>query len=354
VLWTGRELLVWGGESGPDGAVLHSDGAAYNPATDTWRPLPAGPLSARTGQAAVWTGSEMIVWGGYDNVSDGAAHVVADGAAYNPATNTWRALPPAPLSGRAYAQSLWTGSAVMILGGRPAVTTAGSGQDPGGALYDPATDQWTRIAGPAPHDGHQVNWVATVATGGRVLAWSEWSEVHQIAPNESSGSGGVDLYRYRLATKTWQYVPADPQSLPDVEDVLWTGRDVYARGVPINCGTCARPFVPEATAVYDPTTDTWTRLPADPLGGDHLLSVWSGAALFSMNASGIYGSVSPGDASVYEPSTNTWSRTPAAPFACDSPSDPAWSGHQVLVYCPRAATGPGATHDGLAYTPGPT
>jgi hypothetical protein len=107
--------------------------------------------------------------------------------------------------------------------------------------------------------------------------------------------------------------------------------------------------VPEATAVYDPATNAWTRLPADPLGGDHLLSVWTGAVLFSFNAAGTYGSVVAGDASVYNPADNTWVRTPGAPFACDSMADPVWTGHQILQYCPRPSSGPGATHDGLAY-----
>lgn len=352
MLWTGHELLVWGGQSGSQGDTLHSDGAAYNPATNTWRLLPTGPLSGRVGQVAVWTGSELIVWGGYDNVTDPALHVTGDGAAYNPVTNTWRTLPAAPLSGRAYAQSLWTGSAVMILGGRPAVTTANSGQYTDGALYDPATGRWTPISAPDRHDGHNMNWVATVATGSSVLAWSDWWEVHQVAPNESSGNGGIDMYSYSLASKTWQYITAGPQALPEVEDAMWTGQIVYARGDTINCGTCSRPFVPEATAVYDRANNTWTRLTADPLGGDHLLSVWSGAALFSFNASGTYGSVGPGDASVYDPATNTWSQTPPAPFACDSMSDPVWTGHQVLQYCPRSTTGAAGAHDGLAYTAG--
>lgn len=56
--WTGTEMLVWGGAgcqgacSGP-GIRAHADGAAYDPTTDTWRPLPPSPLAARTGAIAV-------------------------------------------------------------------------------------------------------------------------------------------------------------------------------------------------------------------------------------------------------------------------------------------------------------
>ena len=51
----------------------------------------------------VWTGRRMIVWGGYEVAVEGtgALPVFDDGAAYDPATNAWASLPPAPsLGGR--------------------------------------------------------------------------------------------------------------------------------------------------------------------------------------------------------------------------------------------------------------
>src|SRR6516165_2750376 len=43
---------------------------------------------ARDRHTAVWTGKEMIVWGGFD-----AATYPTDGGCYNPATDSWVALP---------------------------------------------------------------------------------------------------------------------------------------------------------------------------------------------------------------------------------------------------------------------
>ena len=64
VVWTGTEMIVWGGE---DDNGRTNDGGRYNPATDTWTPipntLPNTPI-ARHGHTAVWTGTEMIIWGG--------------------------------------------------------------------------------------------------------------------------------------------------------------------------------------------------------------------------------------------------------------------------------------------------
>src|SRR5204863_2676678 len=81
VVWTGQEMLVWGGASGIRQDILHADGAAYNPRSRTWRRLPTAPLTARQYPAAAWTGTEMVIWGGYSNAAGSATN---DGAAYNP------------------------------------------------------------------------------------------------------------------------------------------------------------------------------------------------------------------------------------------------------------------------------
>jgi len=61
VVWTGREMIVWGGATGQNQDELRADGAAYEPATNGWRTLPAAPIAARVDPSAVWTGTEMIV-----------------------------------------------------------------------------------------------------------------------------------------------------------------------------------------------------------------------------------------------------------------------------------------------------
>jgi hypothetical protein len=124
-VWTGQQLLVWGGQSGPHDLVLHNDGAAYDPARRLWRQLPPAPLTPRALAAAAWSGRELIVWGGYDHLAmdPSGVHVAGDGAAYDPVRQTWRRLPPAPLSARAGATAVWTGREVLVVGGGPAPRT---------------------------------------------------------------------------------------------------------------------------------------------------------------------------------------------------------------------------------------
>lgn len=77
MVWTGTELIVWGGT---DPAVgCSADGARYDPTTSAWSPLPPAPLAPRMGATAVWTGTEFIVWGGCCKDK-----CFADGARYRP------------------------------------------------------------------------------------------------------------------------------------------------------------------------------------------------------------------------------------------------------------------------------
>lgn len=83
VVWTGEEMLVWGGlamaldDSENQTNTYLGDGAAYNPTTNIWRPLAEDNApSARRGFFQVWTGTQLLIWGGYngeDYFNDGAA-----------------------------------------------------------------------------------------------------------------------------------------------------------------------------------------------------------------------------------------------------------------------------------------
>ncbi|NRD46827.1 hypothetical protein HRD50_20130 [Corallococcus exiguus] len=78
-------MVIWGGTSsncGSGGGVC-SDGAAYDPATDTWAPLRTqGAPSARTGHVSVWTGNALFIWGGMGG--SGADAPLSDGALWVP------------------------------------------------------------------------------------------------------------------------------------------------------------------------------------------------------------------------------------------------------------------------------
>ncbi|MGO9876500.1 MAG: Kelch repeat-containing protein [Acidimicrobiia bacterium] len=343
VVWTGHELLVWGGVSGKRGDELHADGAAYNPSTGVWRVLSPSPLSARQGQAAVWTGHEFVIWGGYDDVRDGHLHATANGAAYSPSTNTWQMLPAAPLSPRVYALAVWTGSEVLLLGGRPANGTASLSNYADAATYDPATQRWQHVAPPETANNDPVSWAAALAIGGhRALAWSLWSKRRFISA-QSSTSGGVDLFTYDADTNSWTTAAQSPDNVAGETEGIWTGIYALVRGGPATCDGCLQPVMGfENTARYDPATNQWTTLATDPQFEGSLDSAWTGHALFSLAPTG--------NADVYDPTTDRWTRLRRAPIACDLGSATVWTGKEVLTYCPPGYPNAADPARGLVYT----
>jgi len=83
-VWTGRQLLVWGGETLRAGRwVAPAHGVAYSPRRNRWSALPVSPLRGRVSATAVWTGRQMIVWGG-QSIGDTTPHWLNDGAAFTP------------------------------------------------------------------------------------------------------------------------------------------------------------------------------------------------------------------------------------------------------------------------------
>jgi N-acetylneuraminic acid mutarotase len=143
-VWTGSRVIVWGGCDGyfPACEFKKSDGASYDPATDTWTSISSlGAPSPRDSHATVWTGSEMIVWGGASQKD--ANGPLGTGAIYNPATDTWR---PMSMQGALTAMidpaAVWMIDKMVVWGGF-GDNFARIGD---GALYDPLTDQWTAMA----------------------------------------------------------------------------------------------------------------------------------------------------------------------------------------------------------------
>jgi len=131
-VWDGRELLVVGGGAHAQSAL------AYNPATNRWRRLASLP-SGRFGAAPVWTGKRLLLWGGQNAR---ASAVVRSGLAYDPRINRWSVIPPAPLKARGGSAVAWTGRALIVWGGEigtPLGTSIPPKYPADGAAFTPTT-----------------------------------------------------------------------------------------------------------------------------------------------------------------------------------------------------------------------
>lgn len=229
-MWTGRELVYWGGES-EYGDEVHGDGAAFDPATGTWRILAPGPLSPRSGAAGVWTGEEVLIWGG-------GPDAVGDGAAYNPEEDEWRTLPDSPLTPRIPVGAVWTGREMIVWG-----SVSRSARRVDGAAYDPALDRWRELP-PAPFALNEAQAVWTrdeVIVFGALLDGNNWSET-----DHARGAA------FNPMTDEWRVLPPYPLS-PQASTAVWTGDEVVVWDYELRA------------AAYDPTLDEWRSLPDLPL-----------------------------------------------------------------------------------------
>lgn len=162
VVWTGTLMLVWGGATPNGNPPIRNDGARYDPKQNLWTPISqAGAPAARFFHTTVWTGTEMLVWGG-----ECGTDACVDGAAYNPITDSWRAiLAPAGIGPRVRSIAVWDGTEVVLWGGN--ATDAGGIET--GFRWNPATDSWremTTVGAPIGRGQAFAFW-----TGSQVLVW---------------------------------------------------------------------------------------------------------------------------------------------------------------------------------------
>ena len=271
-VWTGTELIVWGGARGLrwERKVLGS-GASYRSANNRWSVLPTrGVPAARYGHSTVWTGQEMIVWGGI--LADGRP--TATGARYNPTTRQWRrvSLDGAP-SPRSTHTAVWTGREMLVWGGDGA-------ED--GAAYDPARDLWkpiSQVGAPGSRTAHGAVW-----TGRYMAIWGG----REYGVQDERGSGGL----YDPKTDKWTAISksgapwrGDGYTQLDGEksvELLWTGSRLIA--FPLSPGGATFRWW-QTGGAYDPNTRRWTRIEVTgaPSGRPYGL-VWTGRRLVALGS----------------------------------------------------------------------
>ncbi len=261
-VWTGTEMIVWGGFSGDNGFL--NSGGRYNPLTDTWTATSTGANvpHGRSRTTGVWTGSEMIVWGGFYQA--GAVFYPTDGGRYDPVADTWTAtsmganLP----AGRAAPSSVWTGTEMIVWGG----DLEGPPEQNTGGRYNPATDSWapTSLGShvPDPRSGHTVVW-----TGSEMIVWG--------------GSEG-DVYlqsggRYNPATNSW--LPTSTGA--NVPSARFFTVSVWSGGEMVIWGGYGATYL-DTGGRYNPLTDAWTPTSTganDPQARYYHSGVWTGTEM---------------------------------------------------------------------------
>lgn len=325
MVWTSREAIVWGGVRDTDSepGKPANDGAAYDPFERRWRRIPDAPIAGRYAHAAVWTGRELIVLGGVTDRSRTTSNM--DGAAYDPAADSWRRIADAPVPGGAGHAAVWTGREVLVWG-----RTTDDGYASEGAAYDPAADVWRPLP-PLPGPRRERPVLLAVPGGavafarvlradvgsqerGAVLEIDFFDEATQAwatlpasgvsplgdptpvviggelavigsAPDGVEGARAAGLYEFGAATwRSMAGVDTSPrggwvgQFVP-----VWTGRELVVVAKLFGAGgsTALRAYT------YDTTADQWRRLPDPPEAPAAGQAYWTGSQVVAWTERGL-------------------------------------------------------------------
>jgi len=310
-VWTGSEMIVWGGLDDQSFDELNT-GGRYNPNTDSWTATSTPAPDARQNHTAVWTGSKMIIWGG-----SSFNEPLNTGGRYDPATNSWMDtnISNAP-EARELHTAVWTDSEMIVWGGNgdfPFSADLNSG-----GRYDPATNSWTPTNTynvPVPRSFHTAVW-----SGSEMIVW---------------GGNGQDIFsstlntggRYEPATDSWAATDVVDAPLPrDLHTAVWTGSEMIVWGGTgdfINFNDGGR---------YNPGTDSWIAMTSIAPYPRYLhTAIWNGTYMIVWGGNSDAGLLDTGGR--YNPNTDTWTETSTtnAPTPRDYHTA-VWSGNQMIIW----------------------
>jgi N-acetylneuraminic acid mutarotase len=307
-VWTGSEMIVWGGANGIGNLINFNDGGSYNPTANSWTAVTTtGAPAARREHTAVWTGSEMIVWGG----RSGGTGVSNDGGRYNPTANSWTAVTTtgAPAERRDHT-AVWTGSEMIVWGGGNGFSNFNDG-----GRYNPTANSWTAVTttgAPAARNVHRAVW-----TGSEMIVWGGF------------GSGNFnDGGRYNPTANSWTAVtttgaPAGRRN----HTAVWTGSEMIVWGGwngSSNFNDGGR---------YNPTANSWSAVTTfvAPAARAYHTAVWTGSEMIIWGGVGAGGARN--DGGRYNPTANGWTAmtTTGAP-AARTDHTAVWTGSEVIVW----------------------
>jgi hypothetical protein len=313
-VWTGTQLLVWGGASSQgDTSRLWADGAAYTPATRSWQMLPPAPISARSSPVSVWTGTQLIVWGG----EDAKSAQLSDGASYDPATRHWTRMATAPVTHWEY-----NGGVALVWTGRAAVLFTVPGTDgipwPSDILvhaYDPRSNSWTALPSAPFTTDNSCTCVSALATDKALYVWTSQLPGYQLRPS----------------AHRWRPSPVRPLRGNCIDGAVWTGASIVlpADWESIACGGDSA--VPQNKIKISGTVvdaagrrRTLARTPTAVVFPD--AQIWTGRALLTLPI---------GTPQAWDPRTNTWHALAPTPRSIGiNGGFPAvvWTGTTLIVW----------------------
>lgn len=323
------ENLVFSSENGLPAEQVWIESTAPRPA-DSPSYLDPGPLGVRGRHDVLWTGEEMIVWGGANG--DRLPNLI-DGAAFDPDTATWRMLAPAPLENSTVTRAIWAEDMMIVVSREATLAydpkvdvwsviaggiyppdypglTAGMGDgvaawtSSGIQLLDLDSGAWTQL--PSPGFGTGDRWDSTL----RVVDGTLYAigSVGYCGGREAASWSGTD----------WAYLPVVELDGGEYADCSYPNQTGVAGGTLVAWGD----DIHESMA-YDPDANVWSPIETFPLAGSEgpsgpvqlddgfLVPRW-------------------GEGAIFDPATGTWAHVVLAGSGEDT--EMVWTGEELLMW----------------------
>ena len=299
LIWTGEEMIVWGGKQSPEGLPSLVDGAAFNPSTNEWRMLATFPLQGPAATRAVWADGEMIV--------------VAPGGTfgYDSATDSWRIIADGVLPSEWHDRMLYADGTIYVWASPGLVN-----------VLDLAKGGWRPLEVPESLNPHPAFGVLRYADNGVVAIVLEG--------NQCSGKS-----YYQLAGDDWVPWPDAELAAAQIADCSLANQSVSLDGALVVWDQEGH-----SSAMLDSSVGAWWEIDPIPMGAinaasgpvemdaDHfLVPRWDEAAIF-------------------DASSESWTRVELPGVASDAGM--IWTGAEFLAW------GVGEPFDAWRWTPGQT
>lgn len=315
--WIGGEAVAWGGVT-LKGTFLES-GAAYDPTRGTWRKLPSTPLSPRADVSFANNDHQLFVFGGRNDTYERMTSAMF----YDSWTNAWTRLPNAPSTLRCAPRAVWaeTTSELIVYG---CVWSSSLNRYlVRGYAIDVATRTWRTIRPSplTPREGFVLAWVSS-----RMVVWGG-ADIKNRGPNGTARNDGA---AYDPSTDSWSSLATAPIGARHGASFATDGDRLFVLGG----------YSEGSTAQYADgailEAGSWTPIPALPTAIARSAVFTDGNKLWSWG--GLRGATPTADGYVYDPTTGTWSTLPASPLRAAAGANAAWTGSAGVVFGGEGAT----------------
>jgi hypothetical protein len=257
-LWTGREVLLIGGSDArpcppnascvvPDVPPL-ADGAAFDPQTSAWRRIADSPVPFEWAQG-IPVGTSAYLW-----IPGSPGRPKADAAflAYHVEKNRWQRLPLPPGDPHLFHGIVQAGDRIV------AYTHSDEQGEQPDYVFDPATESWSAL----PPDPLSPSFDRSMAWSGRELVLFD----HELVPNPGSEKPAVTrAAALDVDTGSWRRLP-DSEILATGPWVVDEGRLVNPMLGAADGGdnTWGRTY--PYGGILEPASGQWSTLPNPPDG----------------------------------------------------------------------------------------